>query len=200
MLPDIPEGGGAEHGVHQRMQRDVRVTVAEEAAFPRDFHAAEHQFPVLRQAVHVISGADPQGGQAMIEQLFGSHIILRGGQFDIPDGAGNDPYLGAGKLHDGCVVGHLQPARHGLQRRAEQVRAGEPLRRLDFIEGGAGQGPRDPALLIAQLEGADGGNRGHAGSGRDAGRDDPADQVRLDEAAGRVVHQHEVLRIPQNRL
>ena len=54
MLSDIAEGGSAEHRVHQGMQGDVRVAVAEEAQPVRNFNPAENQLPVFREPVDII--------------------------------------------------------------------------------------------------------------------------------------------------
>jgi hypothetical protein len=47
MLSDIAERGGAEERVHDGVQQDIRVGVAEETEGVRDFHAAENQLAAL---------------------------------------------------------------------------------------------------------------------------------------------------------
>ena len=61
MLPDVPERGGAEQGVHQRMREHVGVGVPEQALLPGDVDPAEDQPAALDQPVHVIPIPDSHG-------------------------------------------------------------------------------------------------------------------------------------------
>ena len=59
----IAQGHGAEHGVHQRVERYVRVAVAQQPQGVGYLHTSQNQRAVRYQTVHVISLADAQGGQ-----------------------------------------------------------------------------------------------------------------------------------------
>ena len=89
MTADVSQCSSAEHRIHQGVQGNIRITVAEQAVFPRNFHTAQNEFPVFRDAVHIVSRTDPESRKLRIQHFFSRHIILHGCELDIPDRAGD---------------------------------------------------------------------------------------------------------------
>ena len=57
MLADIPQRGGAEQGVGNRVKRDICVAMAGQASRVRDRRTAEHDRPFAGKAVNIESEA-----------------------------------------------------------------------------------------------------------------------------------------------
>src|SRR5699024_3098326 len=53
MGPDIAHGQGSEHGVAQRVQRHVTITVGHECAVVRDAYTANHHMIALAKGMHI---------------------------------------------------------------------------------------------------------------------------------------------------
>ena len=193
MKTDVSQPRGAQHGVHQRVNRHIRVAVAEKPLLPGDFHPAENQLPVLRKTMHVIAVANPRQTGRKTQNGFRHLYILSCCQLDIVPLA---PY------HGDRITAVLQKG--GVVRSPESVltRAGKSfpkpvrpagLRRLDFIKQGTIRRLQHlffPADLD-RVGGRKPGNRGAFFHGRVP---DPADQTGGNQAAGAVMDQNQILR------
>jgi len=60
-LADVPERGGAEHGIRDGVRNCVAVGVTVEVVVHLDTHAAEHQRPARLEAVRIVADADANG-------------------------------------------------------------------------------------------------------------------------------------------
>ena len=56
MKPDIPEGRCAEQSVHNGMDQDIRIGMAEQTFFKGDIHSSQNESPALHKPVYIITG------------------------------------------------------------------------------------------------------------------------------------------------
>ena len=61
MFADVPEPGGAEQRIAQRVQHHIAVGVRRDPPRMRHAHAAQHDEFARTEGVHVETGADPHG-------------------------------------------------------------------------------------------------------------------------------------------
>ena len=189
MLADVAEPGGAEQRVGDRMEDDVGIAVAGQAAVVGDGDAAHNDRPVAGEGMDI----EPHAGardEARLEHLLGALEIGLAGQFlqrCIAGHRGDGEAVGAG---DRSLVG--RGIAGPLLVRGQQGIAAESLRGLDADGAGtvdrlaqgvarAGQGigdgqDRHRAIMIAKRVDQPVGDCGRAGE------------------AGRVVDQHDAVR------
>jgi len=58
MKPDVAERCRTEQGIHHGVQKHVRIRMAEQTFFIRNFHAAQDQVTSFCQAVRIVSRTD----------------------------------------------------------------------------------------------------------------------------------------------
>ena len=83
MLADVAVGERTENGVDDRVQRDVGVGMAGEAALMLDPHAAEHDMVAVAEGMHVEAVAETEVSEACDAPRLGLGEVVVGGELHV---------------------------------------------------------------------------------------------------------------------
>ena len=124
MHADVAVADGAQHGIGERVQNDVRIRVPAQFAIMVDPDPAEPDVVPFDEGMHIVALADAQIGQRRLEAGFSSGKIHGCRDLDVIGIAFEDMDLVTGVFRDRGIVREVMTA----------MAVGEAMRAQDEVE------------------------------------------------------------------